>query len=142
MNNYLRKLNKIHDKILSFISSIDDIKKRIYDKIQQFLNKKIILLNKIESLIDLKINTLEIQKKSNENNFVMVSEQNNFPDKIVKNSDDMENILISSESFYLSIKNNTNLESDNSRKIFKITNFEEALCKKSMLRLKHFLNLR
>ena len=54
----------------------------------------------------------------------MVSEQNNFPDKIVKNSDDMENILISSESFYLSIKNNTNLESDNSRKIFKITNFE------------------
>lgn len=124
MNNYLRKLNKIHDKILSFISSIDDIKKRIYDKIQQFLNKKIILLNKIESLIDLKINTLEIQKKSNENNFVMVSEQNNFPDKIVKNSDDMENILISSESFYLSIKNNTNLESDNSRKIFKITNFE------------------
>ena len=63
-NSYIRKLKDIDDKILTFMYSFDKIKKNAYDKLVNILNKNILCLSKLDSNIDMKISTLELQKKA------------------------------------------------------------------------------
>tara|TARA_A100001015_G_C15041400_1_gene739880 strand:- start:906 stop:2192 length:1287 start_codon:yes stop_codon:yes gene_type:complete len=139
MNLHTRKINRICEKINSYIYSFDQIKNDIFEKILNLLNKRLIEISKFESKIDLKINTLEIEMKTNNINFVLLSENSNFS-SVIKDSSEFESRIFKSENkkeFFISVlnkENTTNLEiqdeskeivqQSNERKIYKIINFE------------------
>ncbi len=120
LNMYYRKLNRINEKIMKFFLSFDEIKKNIFNKIVNSLNRKLLILSKLESNIDIKINTLQIQMNLNNKNYVLASSNENF-NKVVMNSNEMEQIL-KNKTFYLSVLVDPN-DKDSERKKYKISNF-------------------
>lgn len=119
-NVYMRTLNKLNENIIRYFYSFDEIKKNIFNNIVNFLNRKILILSKIESSIELKINTLQIQMKMNDKNYVLAY-GNKKCSNLITNSNKMEEILSKNE-IYLSVLEDPN-SNEGKRKIFKITNF-------------------
>ena len=131
MNQFSRKINRIYEKINTYFYSFDEIKNEIFEKILNLLNKRLIGFSKLESKIDLKINTLEIEMKTDNKNYVLLSEDLNFT-SIIKNSNEFESKIINSKSdlknkcIFLSILNKDidSVESKSERKIYKLKNFQ------------------
>ena len=121
LNNKIRKLNKINENIIKYFYSFDEIKKDIFNKLINILNKTLLILSKIESNIDLKINTLDLQMKLDNKNYVLLSDNKDF-DKLIKKSDDMDQLL-KNKSFYLSVLIDPD-NKDSKRKLYKISDFK------------------
>ena len=120
LNKYYRKLSKINEKIIKFFISFDEIKKNIFNKIINSLNRKLLILSKIESNIDIKNNTLRMQMNLNNKNYVLASNTENF-NKVVMNSEEMDK-LFNNKTFYLSALVDPN-NKDSERKKYKISKF-------------------
>ena len=120
-NIYQRSLNKLNESIIKYFYSFDEIKKNIFNNIINFLNRKLLVLSKIESNIDLKINTLQIQMKLNDKNYVLVY-GNKKCTNLITDSKKMDDALSNNE-IYLSVLEDPN-DQKSDRKIFKITNYK------------------
>ena len=120
-NIYQRSLNKLNESIIKYFYSFDEIKKNIFNNIINFLNRKLLILSKIESNIDLKINTLEIQMKLNDKNYVLAY-GNKKCSNLITDSKKMDNVLSKNE-IYLSVLEDPN-DQKSERKIYKISDFK------------------
>lgn len=120
-NIYQRSLNKLNESIIKYFYSFDEIKKNIFNNIINFLNRKLLILSKIESNIDIKINTLEIQMKLNDKNYVLAY-GNKKCSNLITDSKKMDNVLSKNE-IYLSVLEDPN-DQKSERKIYKISDFK------------------
>ena len=85
------------------------------------MNRKLLILSKIESNIDIKINTLEIQMKLNDKNYVLAY-GNKKCSNLITDSKKMDNVLSKNE-IYLSVLEDPN-DQKSERKIYKISDFK------------------